>query len=322
MASNNKSDFPLVSAGIPVYNGQKYLRHALDSLLAQDYPHLQIVISDNASTDGTAEICREYAARDPRISYVRQSENCGAIENFNRVFELSRGEFFCWVSDDDRREPQFISRCVEKLLAHPDAALCHTYFNHIDDTGQIVARHCTPWEVTSHRVERRLRQAMTSRVPYLESGIYGLFRRRALQEVMPIGFYFASDAVLLMGVALRGPILQVREPLFSYRVRPQTTLNDYFRFLEDRLQMRVGWKRYATRAIYSWYFLRDIARLSQPPFLKMRLLLQALLILVFNRIMVDEIIRVSLLIVGPQRAQAIAARSGVWPLLRRLIYRK
>lgn len=93
---------PLVSIGMPVYNGEKYIRQALDSLLAQDYGHFELIISDNASTDGTPEICREYAARDSRIAYYRNQENMGAAWNFKRVLDLAAGEYFMWLPHDYR----------------------------------------------------------------------------------------------------------------------------------------------------------------------------------------------------------------------------
>ncbi|MEM4134638.1 MAG: glycosyltransferase, partial [Candidatus Micrarchaeia archaeon] len=79
---------PLVSIGMPVYNGERFIRQALDSLLAQDYENFELIISDNASEDKTPEICLEYAARDKRIRYYRNEKNMGAAWNFKRVFDL------------------------------------------------------------------------------------------------------------------------------------------------------------------------------------------------------------------------------------------
>ena len=92
---------PLVSIGLPVYNGDTSLRAALDCLLAQDYPNIELIISDNASTDTTPKICEEYSQNENRIKYFRSKENHGAIWNFNRVFELSAGKYFMWAAYDD-----------------------------------------------------------------------------------------------------------------------------------------------------------------------------------------------------------------------------
>src|SRR5688500_15798471 len=128
----------LASIGMPVYNAARYLREALDALLAQDYPDFELIISDNCSTDETSEICREYAARDSRISFHAAARNMGPIWNFKRVYELARGEFFMWAAYDDLRHPQYLSRCVEALRAHPRAVMCCTGFKVINEHGDDV----------------------------------------------------------------------------------------------------------------------------------------------------------------------------------------
>ena len=109
---NNK---PRVSIGMPVFNGENYLAEALDSLLTQTFSDFELIISDNASTDKTEEICRAYAVRDQRIRYFRNQENLGASRNYNRVFELSSGEYFKWAAHDDLCAPEFLGRCVDVL---------------------------------------------------------------------------------------------------------------------------------------------------------------------------------------------------------------
>lgn len=92
---------PKLSIGLPVYNGEKYLPDALDDLLGQDYEDFELIISSNASTDGTDEICREYASKDRRVSHSRNDCNIGATPNWNRVAQLAHGEFFKWAMHDD-----------------------------------------------------------------------------------------------------------------------------------------------------------------------------------------------------------------------------
>ncbi len=92
---------PVVSIGMPVYNGAQYIREALDSLLAQTFTDFELIISDNASSDATQAICSEYARRDPRIQYVRQSENKGAAANFKFVLDCAQAELFMWAAYDD-----------------------------------------------------------------------------------------------------------------------------------------------------------------------------------------------------------------------------
>ena len=99
---------PRVSIGMPVYNGEKYLEEAIQSILAQTYSDFELVISDNASTDKTQEICLEYAARDSRVRYHRNEKNLGAAPNYNRTFELSTGQYFKWADYDDLLAEEFL----------------------------------------------------------------------------------------------------------------------------------------------------------------------------------------------------------------------
>jgi len=115
---------PKVSIGLPVYNGENYLRNALESILDQTFRDFEVIISDNASTDRTGEICREYAAKDPRIRYCRNDRNLGAAGNFNRAFELSSGEYFKWAAHDDVIERDFLSSCVSVLDEDPSVVAC------------------------------------------------------------------------------------------------------------------------------------------------------------------------------------------------------
>lgn len=111
---------PTVSVGVPVYNGASSLRAALDSLLAQTFSDFELIISDNASTDGTEAICREYAARDSRVRYVRQATNIGSAANFKYLLEQAHGEYFMWAAGDDRRSSDFIEVNFKFLTAQPD----------------------------------------------------------------------------------------------------------------------------------------------------------------------------------------------------------
>src|SRR5579871_3942080 len=112
-----------VSIGLPVHNGERYLREAIDSLLAQTYRDFELIISDNGSTDGTEAICRAYAAADPRIRYYREEQNRGCAWNWNRVFALARGEIFKWAAHDDVCAPRLVERCLEALDRCPEAVL-------------------------------------------------------------------------------------------------------------------------------------------------------------------------------------------------------
>ena len=132
------SSSPRVTIGVPVYNGQKYIRFTMDSLLAQTFTDFEIIVTDNCSTDTTPQIVQEYAARDPRVRYVRNETNIGPARNYNVSLELARGEFFKWNPADDVCAPDFLAKCVAALDAHPEAVLAYPRTNVIDTEGKVV----------------------------------------------------------------------------------------------------------------------------------------------------------------------------------------
>src|SRR5262249_7796964 len=127
---------PMISIGLPVYNGEAYLRQAVDSILAQTFDDFELIISDNASNDRTEVICREYAAADTRIRYHRQARNHGATWNFRKVVLLSSGKYFLWISCDDLLAPNYAERCVAILEQNPSVVLCYSDPVNIDEHGK------------------------------------------------------------------------------------------------------------------------------------------------------------------------------------------
>ena len=113
----------LVTIGIPTYNRAEKLRRAIESVLSQDYPAIEVLISDNSSTDGTQEMCRQFCERDNRINYIRQADNIGAAANFEYVLQRAAGEYFMWLGDDDWIDSTYIASCVSVLDSNPDYAL-------------------------------------------------------------------------------------------------------------------------------------------------------------------------------------------------------
>jgi glycosyltransferase involved in cell wall biosynthesis len=224
---------PLVSIGMPVYNGARYLREALDSLLAQDYPNFELIVSDNASEDETEAICRAYAARDGRIRYFRAEENRGAAWNFNHVFERASGPYFMWAAFDDLRHPRCVSKCVEALEANPEAIWCCTGIQFIDENSRPLrdpavenAAQTTPLGRT--RAERLLR--LTRTVDWYD--LYGLIRSSALRQTRPMQAHWGSDVVLELELCLRGGVIRLEEPLFLYRLFRAKTAGDQVATLE------------------------------------------------------------------------------------------
>jgi glycosyltransferase involved in cell wall biosynthesis len=211
----------MVSIGVPVYNGGQFLRGALDSLLAQEYPDFEIIISDNGSDDDTEAICREYAGRHTRIAYYRSERNLGPVWNFTRVRELAQGEYFMWAAHDDRRHPEYLRRCVAALEENPRALFCCTGIRLIDVDGNDVS-DIAPFK-TYHPTGSTPRERLRA---WVRSGAwfdtYSLIRTRALAELR-IRPCWGGDVVLMAELCLRGEVAEVPEKLFDYRYFPAKT---------------------------------------------------------------------------------------------------
>ena len=214
------SEAPRVSIGLPVFNGERYLARAVDSVLEQDFRDLELIVSDNASTDRTAEICAAYARRDARVRYVRNPRNLGAGPNYDRCFHLARGEYFKWAAHDDRLAPDYLSRAVAALDAAPEAVLCTTGVAEIGPGDEVrrVYRNVFPG-IDAPSPARRLAALIHTR--HECEDFFGLFRRAALLGSSLHGTYSGSDRVLLAEMALRGPWVGVPEPLFLHREHEQ-----------------------------------------------------------------------------------------------------
>jgi len=219
VAAYAKSSSPRLSIGLAVHNGARFLRGAIDSLLAQDVGDLELVISDNASTDETSSICGEYAALDSRIIYTRNPVNIGAAANFNRVFELSSGEFFMWGSDDDLWNPSFARRCIQMLEEHPHAVLCTSQVTLIGEDGQPRTETYESANTVGMTVEQRVHD-LIRRFPWYD--MYSVIRPSALQKTGMYSPSYGGDVRLLLELSLLGEFLRVEEPLFSYRLPSQS----------------------------------------------------------------------------------------------------
>lgn len=208
---------PELSIGLPVYNGERYLRESLDALLAQTFSDFELIISDNASTDGTAEICREYAERDSRIRYVQQPRNIGAAPNHNVLPTLARAPYFKWASHDDLYDPELLRKCMEMLRAHPEATLVHCWDARIDPDGTRSEPSRYRLDTANPSPSARLRSLL-----YTQGGddFYGVIRTDVLRRLGPHGSYFNADRTFVAGLALHGPFYQVPEVLYFRREHP------------------------------------------------------------------------------------------------------
>jgi len=211
-----------VTVGLPVYNEEAKIRRALDSLLAQTFRDFEIVISDNASTDGTERICLEYADRDKRIRYLRNEINRGIIFNFNRVAELAGGRYFMWAAADDWWHPKFIHRLVQELDRHPQAGVAMSALRRLREDGTVFQTHrfegaANP-SVMSHLM---LLMGMASANTPFHFFIYGLFRAEIIKEAVrsPAPDVPAADRLLMCRIALATRFRYVDEFLHDRTVR-------------------------------------------------------------------------------------------------------
>lgn len=202
-----------VTIGIPVYNGEAHLAETLESLLAQTYERFEIVICDNASTDGTPEIARQYAARDGRVRYERNPVNIGLLPNFHRVLRLASSDYFMWTAADDVRPPHALAALMAALQAHPDAPMAYGPVRlHFDGAVHLAITNEMP--LTGLSVGRRV-QLFTESMQH-NAMFYGLYRRRAAQYVR-LGAHYGVDYLACLTMCLLGPLAYTPTPMLVYR---------------------------------------------------------------------------------------------------------
>ena len=198
-------DRPLVSVGIPTYNRLDKLQLAVASVLAQDYPAVELVVSDNASTDGTAEWLGELVRTNPGVVVHTNATNVGPTANFNQVRSASTGPFLLWLGDDDVLDPSYVSACVAALEANPDAVLAAGEVRY--DEGQVELRagvRVTCLEASgSDRVRSYYRQVKDN------GTFYGVTRRSAAERIPPMANRMGNDWYLMAGLAYQGHFLAV-----------------------------------------------------------------------------------------------------------------
>ncbi|MPY82661.1 MAG: glycosyltransferase [Actinophytocola sp.] len=250
---------PRLTIGLPVYNGEKYLAESLDTLLGQTFGDFELIISDNASTDGTEATCRRYAAMDARIRYLRQPRNIGARPNHNLLVEQARGELFKWAAHDDLYGRDLLAACVTALDEHPEAVLAHADEAIINERNQIVM-HCEyTLDSDSPYAPDRLRSVL-----FTEGGDdeYGVIRTSALRAAKPNNSYHNSSRTFIAELALRGRFHHVPELLYFRRDHPDRgDRNPTIRALCANLDPRRA--EHSTARLlteYVWGFVGSISR--------------------------------------------------------------
>jgi glycosyltransferase involved in cell wall biosynthesis len=207
----------LVTLGVPVRNGAAMLPRALDSIVAQDHPHIEVIISDNASTDATPEITRDYAARYPFIRVLRQETPLTAIDNFMLLLREARGEFFAWCAHDDTRTPDFVSAMLS-AFDDPHVVLTFGDMSVWDGVGAPQFRADYDFDNAGLVRWRRLRKAAHMQCMH----IYGLWRTESLRSIRYSYTHWWSDMPIMLAAAATSYFRHVPGPQFIYYEVPKT----------------------------------------------------------------------------------------------------
>jgi glycosyltransferase involved in cell wall biosynthesis len=253
---STSSEAPLVSVGLPVFNGENYIAEAITSVLGQTCADLELIIQDNASTDRTAEICRQFQAMDSRIRYYRNPRNLGAAPNYNLAYNLARGRYFKWLAHDDRLLPDYLKATVNALEERPDAVLCNTVVRYVDADGEFIGIYNSGLGRADHPSPRKRFATLV-----LEShscvDFFGLYRREAMKHSLLHGSFHGADRALLAQLALRGSLVQLTEPLVEMRehvlryTRKQGRATERLAWHDTSLRGRIAfpaWRLYAEYA--------------------------------------------------------------------------
>jgi glycosyltransferase involved in cell wall biosynthesis len=250
---------PRVSIGLPVYNGERLLAESIEALLGQTHEDLELIISDNASTDGTADICRSYQKQDRRIRYIRQPHNIGLNPNHNFVITQARGELFKMASHDDLYARNLLQRCVEALDEYPQVVLAHSREAMIDDSGTITKLLEYSVAVDSPRAPERFRSMLFDG---WDDYTYGVMRTSVLRRTHLHGSHHFADRTINTELGLQGPFHQVPEVLYFRRDHPERkdpyTVRSRCVYLDPRRASRLRHPAIRLYAEYVWGYVAAI----------------------------------------------------------------
>lgn len=211
---------PKLSVGMPVYNGAEYLPETLESILKQTFSDFELVISDNASTDNTQEICQRYVAKDSRLRYFRNERNIGASDNYNAVYYHSRGEYFKWASSNDLCDKNFLQSCVDVLDSRPDAVLAHPKTRLFETTMADANDYNDNLDIQDDNACTRFKAFITQ--VSLNNIMNGVIRSAALRHSAMIKPFFSSDVSLMAEMSLYGKFVEIPQYYFYRRMDPKT----------------------------------------------------------------------------------------------------
>lgn len=248
-------DAPRVSIGLPVYNGEKYIESAIESMLDQTYKNFEFLISDNGSTDSTPELIEKWAEKDDRIIFLRGRRNLGAQPNYDRLFELSRGEFFSWKAVDDRWDPTWLEQSVKAMDEHQDAVLVYYKAKDIDENGTFIEDVDYEINTTDDNAAKRFLSVMCD--PHPCFALFGLIRADVMAQSNLHGNYSGSDRVFLAEMAARGKWFQLGDRLFLHGEVAERSVNTL-----KYMHQRAGWFDASKKGKLSYPYWRYLKEFS------------------------------------------------------------
>lgn len=274
-----------MSFGLPVRNAAGLFERAVDSLLAQTFEDFEVVLCDNASDDGTSDICRQYAEGDSRVRYIQNEEDIGQVDNVNRVLELAKGTYFRWIGADDWLEPAYAERCVEVIDANPNMVGVTTYQEHFEENGAIHYMEYDGPRLESDQPEVRFGRLLwfnTTDYRYIDP-LYSLIRREAMMKTPLLQVIPRMDAVLAAELVLLGPFGHVPEmlahrckaakkpqrlkmwhPTRHRELRPSTRrVCQALREILDRVDLTPSQRAACLKAIRRFYFRTSIHQMKR-----------------------------------------------------------
>jgi len=212
---------PILTIGLPVYNGARYLATSVDSILSQSFRDLELIISDNASSDDTEAIGRSLVGRDPRVRYLRNDANVGIAANFNLLVPLARGRLFKWATADDLLRPGFLARCVSTLESDQSVVLAYTRTEFVDEDGAPLDIVDPGWHLVSDDPSARLAEALRA-VHYVNAAL-GVIRTDALRRTHLVPRYAGGDFTMMAELSLLGKFFEIPETLYVRRIHQGST---------------------------------------------------------------------------------------------------
>jgi glycosyltransferase involved in cell wall biosynthesis len=251
-----------LSIGLPVYNGERHIGEALEALLGQTYGDFELIVSDNASTDGTSDICSRYARQDSRIRYFRQEHNIGLVPNHIFVLQQARGELFKSAAHDDLYARELLQRCVEALDDDPNAVLAHSWSAVVDHSGRVVGTFGPGVDLNAPRAPDRFRSVLYEGSHDYE---YAVIRTSALRRMSHQGSYHLADRVFNVELALHGGFHQVEDWLYFRREHPEPLTQNVRKRCATMDPRRANRLRHPVVRLYGEYLWAYLAAIARAP---------------------------------------------------------